>query len=335
MSFFRNPEIRQTLFAHLLLAVALTGTGFWIGREAGFLALAASLLFAAVHFAFTYRRYQKIAALSREIDSILHGKESIDLHEYSEGELAILQSEIYKLTIQLREQADALQKDKVFLADSIADISHQIKTPLTAVNLLVSRLSNPELTEPQKKRLLKEIEMLLSRIDWLISALLKMAKLDAKTANLQQQTVPVAEVIKRAAATLAVPMELREQQLHVSLNGDETFTGDLSWSVEAIANILKNCMDHTPNGGEIHVSAHENAIFTEITISDNGCGIDEKDLPHIFERFYKGRNSSSQNIGIGLALARAIITNQNGTIKAENNPTGGARFTVRLYKGVI
>lgn len=320
---------------HALMTAVFASVGFVFDTVYGLLMLFACLLFSFVHFGFTYRRYQKIASLSQEIDGILHGKESFDLHDYAEGELAILQGEISKLTVQLREQAAALRQDKVFLADSIADISHQIKTPLTAINLLVSRLSNPKLAETQRTRLLKEIEMLLSRIDWLISALLKMAKLDAKTANLQREPVPVAEVIQRAAATLAVPMELREQQLCITMNGNATYTGDLSWSVEAIVNILKNCMDHTPNGGEIRISAQENAIFTEIAISDNGCGIDKDDLPHIFERFYKGRRSGSQNVGIGLALARAIVTNQNGTIKAENNQDGGARFTVRFYKGVL
>lgn len=335
MAFFRNPEINRSFYLHLMMTALFTAAGFLLDAVYGTLMLAACMLFTLLHFLVTYRRYQKIAGLSQVIDDILHGKEAINLHEYAEGELAILWGEISKLTLQLREQAEALRKDKVFLADSIADISHQIRTPLTAVNLLVSRLSNPELTEAQRLRLLKEIEMLLSRIEWLITALLKMAKLDAKTANLQQQTVRVAEVVQRAAETLAIPMELREQQLHINMNGDETYTGDLLWSVEAIANILKNCMDHTPNGGGIRVTALENALYTEISIADNGCGIDQDDLPHVFERFYKGRKSGTQNVGIGLALARMIVTNQNGTIKAENNQDGGARFTVRFYKGVL
>lgn len=276
----------------------------------------------------------KIKGLSQEIDNILNGNEVINLSEYSEGELAILQSEVLKLTIQLREQAGVLQKDKTYLADSIADISHQIRTPLTSINLIIMFLSK-ETTEQRRTELIKELKMLLSRIDWLISALLKMSKLDAGTAHIKQESVSVKELINQAIAPIAIPLELREQQIITQMNGDEYYTGDMSWSVEALENILKNCMEHTPGGGKIVILAHENSIFTEIVITDNGSGIDKDDLPHLFERFYKGINSSDQSVGIGLALARMIITNQNGTIKAENNRDGGAKFTIRFYKGIV
>ncbi|HZW03308.1 MAG TPA: HAMP domain-containing sensor histidine kinase [Anaerolineaceae bacterium] len=335
MSFLRNPEIRQSLTLYLAFSLVLAAAGLALDLVVGLFVFCICATFTALHFYFTYRRYQQIAGLSQISDRILHSDDTGSLIEYSEGELAILQSEISKLTVQLREQAEALRKDRGYLADSIADISHQIRTPLTSINILVSRFSNPEISAAQRSQQIKEIQMLLSRIDWLISALLKIAKLDAGTANLQNQTVNVSELIQRASAALAIPMELREQQLHMDMVGDETYAGDLLWSVEAFANILKNCMEHTPNGGEIHISALENAIFTEIQICDNGCGIDPQDLPHLFERFYKGKNASSQSVGIGLALARMIIANQNGTIKADNNPNGGAQFTVRFYKGIV
>lgn len=335
-SFLRNPEIRRSLGVYLLLTLVITGAGFAFGSvAAGIFALGICLLFSLAHFFFTYQRYRELADLSHEIDSILHGKVAIHLDAYAEGELAILQSEIYKLTVQLREQAEALRQDKVFLADSIADISHQIRTPLTSINLLLSRLAKPELPAEQRMALIKELEMLLSRIDWLIDALLKLAKLDAGMAILQNKPVSVRELVRRAAATIAIPMDLREQQLEIAMNGDETFTGDLAWSVEAVVNILKNCMEHTPERGTISISAQENAIYTEIAIRDNGCGIAPEDLPHLFERFYKGKNASSQSVGIGLALARMIVSSQNGTIKAENNPNGGAKFTIRFYKGAV
>jgi len=335
MDFFRNPQVRRSLALFLLLTLVITGAGFVFGPSYGFPSLGLCVLFTGVHFWITYQRYRQIAAFSHTIDQILHGQEKIHLDQYAEGELAILQSEVSKLTIQLREQAEALRQDKVFLADSIADISHQIRTPLTSINLLVSRLSKPDLAPEHRLEIVQEIKLLLGRIDWLIDALLKMAKLDAGTANLQHKPVSVAELLKRATAAIAIPMDLRGQQLHISMKGDESFTGDLAWSVEAVENILKNCMEHTPNEGAICITAAENAIFTELVISDNGPGIDKDDLPHLFERFYKGKNSSSQSVGIGLALARMIITSQNGTIKAENNPTGGAKFTIRFYKSIV
>lgn len=333
VSFFRNPEIKTSFFIFLLLTLISAGLGFVFDYKTGIYTLAVCLLFSLIHFIITYRRYSKISGLSRQIDSILHGKDSISLDEYSEGELAILSTEVQKLTIRLREQNGALQRDKAYLADSIADISHQIRTPLTSINILLSLLSKRNLHEERRQEIVRELETLLIRIDWLISALLKMSRLDTGTVKFQRKTLSVAELIEQSIVPIAVPMELREQQIEIQMKGDEAYEGDFAWSVEAIGNILKNCMEHIQKGGKIVVEASENPIYTEIVISDNGPGIDKEDLPHLFERFYKGKNSSDQSFGIGLALARMIITSQNGTIKAGNNSGGGARFTVRFYKG--
>jgi signal transduction histidine kinase len=318
-----------------LLAIVFAIAGFVLDTAFGILAVCLSLAFTITHFAVTYQRYRKIAGLSSKIDHILHGDDSINLEDYSEGELAILQNEISKMVVKLREQSDALLREKTYLSDSIADISHQIRTPLTSINLMLSFLSKPDLSNERRLKLVKELEWLLSRIEWLVSTLLKISRFDAGTVTLKRETVPVAELIKRSAALIAIPVELRQQKIDIRMNGGETYTGDLSWSVEAIENILKNCMEHTQNGGTISIDCLENALYTEIVITDNGRGIDKEDLPHMFERFYKGKNSGSQNIGIGLALARMIIINQNGTIKAENNIGGGARFTVRFYKSKV
>jgi signal transduction histidine kinase len=331
VSFFRNSEIKKSIIIYLIAAIVLTGAGFLSGTGTGIFVMVVSVLYTSVHFLITYSRYQKLAGLASEIDSILHGKENIDLKEYTEGELSILQSEILKLTVQFREQSWALKQDKIYLADSIADISHQIRTPLTSINILLSLLSNPDLTGQRRQELIKEMDILLSRIDWLVTVLLKISKLDTGTVKLKSETVYVDELIERAVDPIAIPIELRGQDLVIQIQEGASFKGDLSWSVEAIENILKNCMEHTQKGGKINISAQENSIFTEIIISDNGPGIDLEDLPHLFERFYKGKNSSRQSIGIGLALARMIITNQNGTIKAENRKEGGARFIIRFY----
>jgi signal transduction histidine kinase len=315
-----------------LIAIVFAIVGFFLDTTFGVLAVCLCLVFTIAHFAVTYQRYRKIADLSLKIDGILHGNDSINLDDYSEGELAILQNEILKMLVMLREQSDALLKDKAYLSDSIADISHQIRTPLTSINLLLSFLSKPDLSDERRLKLVKELELLLSRIDWLVSTLLKISRLDAGTVTLRRETVQVSELIKRSVALINIPMELREQKIEIRMNGDETYTGDLSWSVEAIENILKNCMEHTQNGGTISIDCSENALYTEIIISDNGRGIAVEDLPHLFERFYRGKNSGDQNVGIGLALARMIIINENGTIKAENKSVGGAKFTIRFYK---
>lgn len=335
MKLLRNHDVKRSLLLYILLTVFFTVAAAFFNVYFSAYIFVVCIAFTLINIFITYRRYKKISSFSQELDKILHGNETINLSEYSEGELAILQNEVSKLSIQLREQAENLINDKIFLTDAIADISHQIRTPLTSLNLIISFLSKPTLTDERRFSLVKEAETLLTRIDWLISALLKMSKLDSGTANLIKETVDVKNLINRATASIAIPVELREQQLVTHFESEPSFTGDLQWTVEAVENILKNCMEHTPRGGIITVRANENAIYTEIVISDNGVGINKEDLPHLFDRFYKGKNSSSQSFGIGLALARMIIVSQNGTIKAENNPAGGAVFTIRFYKGVV
>ena len=179
----------------------------------------------------------------------------------------------------------------------------------------------------------RELLSMLSRIDWLITTLLKISKLDAGTVQFAQQDIPLRSLIETAAEPLQIPIELRDQKLSIHAEGN--FRGDPSWTEEAVSNIIKNCMEHTPCGGEITVDAVDNALYTQIVIGDTGPGIDKEDLPHIFERFSKGRNSDSGSYGIGLALARMIVISQNGTLKAENNGNGGAKFTHRFFKSIV
>lgn len=333
MKLFRNPEIQKTLFLHILLSGILTGVAFVWDTRFGLLMLAACVLFTSIYLIASYKRYKRIYDLSADINLILHGEKQIALDKYAEGELGILQSEIYKMTVRLREQQQSLKDDKIYLADSLADISHQIKTPLTSINLLVSMLSEPDISVNRKQKLSHELYQLLSRIEWLITALLKISKLDAGAVQFAKETVTLEDLLKKSTSPLLVPMELRSQTLKISADG--MFTGDISWTSEAVTNIVKNCMEHTPENGLIEITAEENALFTEIVITDTGSGISKEDLPHIFERFYKGKGSDDKSFGIGLALARVIITAQNGTVKAENRVSQGAKFTIRFYKGTV
>lgn len=333
MRLFRNLEIRETLLIYGMLTGAAVITAFLWERRFGLLMLGVCAAFLTVYLFVTYRRYRRISEFALELDRILHGDCQVSLERYAEGELAILQSEIYKMTVRMREQQQSLQEDKVYLADSLADISHQIRTPLTSINLLVSLLAEQDLTLKRRQQLSHELYELLSRIEWLITALLKMSRLDAGTAKFKKESISLEELVKRGTAPLLVPLDLRNQTLKVSAEG--TFFGDPSWTCEALTNIVKNCMEYTPEGGRIEINAADNALYSEITISDNGRGIAEEDLPHIFERFYKGKNSGEKSFGIGLALARRIITAQDGTIKAENQMSGGARFTIRFYRGTV
>lgn len=334
MGFFRNPEIRRELLLFAAVTAVCTAVGFLAFGAAGWLVLGAGLALSLAHFAASAMRYRRIRALSCDIDAVLHGSDKVRFGDLREGELAILQSEIHKMTIRLRDAADNLEKDKTFLTDSIADISHQLRTPLTSINLIVTLLSADTVTDARRMELTRELKMLLGRIDWMVESLLKMSKIDAGTALFQTERIQVSELVRRAAEPLAVPIDVRGQRLVCEIGG-ETLYGDFAWMTEAVGNILKNCMEHTPEGGTITVIARETGIFTELTVRDTGPGILPADLPHLFERFYKGENASETSFGIGLALARMIVTAQNGSIKAANAPNGGAVFTMRFYKGTV
>ncbi len=317
----------------IIVAVAGCIAAFFTSNRAGIIATLLSFLLILIHYIGTYERYRKIAELASDIDLILHGDNAITMGDYSEGELGFLHSEIYKMTIRLREQQQKLLSDKVYLADSIADISHQIRTPLTSINLLVQFLSEPNLTDERRQELTHELYRLLSRIEWLITTLLKISKLDAGTVQFKQEKVSMETLINKSCAPLLVPIELRGQELVIRADGD--FYGDVSWTCEAIGNIVKNCMEHTPEGGKIEIETSDNALYTEILIKDSGTGIAKEDMPHIFERFYKGKDSDDNSFGVGLALSRMIITSQKGTVKAENRNPHGAKFSIRFYKGTV
>lgn len=331
---FADPQFRRAGIPALVLTAALSAAGFLFLRPAaGFLLLALGLALIALFTAMTARRYRDISRLIDTIDHVLDDGDAALLSDHSEGELAILESELHKMTIRLREQTFALQKEKIFLTDAIADISHQLRTPLTTINLSMTFLRRDDLSEAERRRHLRMITANLERIDWLVATLLKMARIDAGTAEFQQVDVDLAAMVREAVEPLLVPMELRDQTYRYEAQGGERFRGDHNWTREAIGNILKNCMEHTPQGGTITAQGSENAVFTQLVITDTGPGFRREDLPHLFERFYRGAGSGGQGVGIGLAMARMILHAENGTIKAENAPGGGARFIVRVYKG--
>ena len=275
-----------------------------------------------------------MAELSLRIDRVLHGCDNALITEHNEGELSILESEIRKMTVQLKESADLLRAEKAGLSRAMEDIFHQLRTPLTALNLEAALLVEEDLSYERRVRLTREVRRQLQRVEWLVEALLKMSRIDAGTVEFRKDTVILRELVDKAAEPLSIPMELRGHRLEVTVN-DEAYTGDLAWSAEALGNILKNCMEHTPAGGTISVEAEETALYTQITIWDDGPGFVKEDIPHLFERIYKGKNAGSESIGIGLALARMIAAEQGGTITADNPAEGGARFVIRFYKSVI
>lgn len=336
MSYLRNVEIKKEIIICCIAMFAGMILGYLTGGLSTVIVVALiEGFFICFHFLSSYYRYRRISELSEEINRFLHGHEDLQIGKQTEGELSVLENEIQKMVLRLQNQADLLKQDKVYLSNSIADISHQIRTPLTSVNLIVSRLSVAELSEKNRRKLVKELESILVHIDWLIQALLTISKLDAGTISMKHETVSVRELIRQVESALEIPMELKEQKLEVYCEEEVTYLGDLKWFKEALLNILKNCTEHTPEQGCIWIEASENTLYTEIIVRDNGPGIAPEDLPHLFERFYKGKNSSDKSIGIGLALARMIVAEQNGSLTAENDRRGGARFVIRFYKSIV
>ena len=332
MKFFRNKEIQMELVLFLASGGILTlVSAFWL-REKAAAVFFSSIVLLAVHLGMTAKRYRQIETLADEVAHFLHGFSEISFSGEEEGELSILETEIGKMVRKLRAQTEALQRDKSYLADSIADISHQLRTPLTSLNLIVSRLKGSANEPEVRKQYIREMETLLVHVDWLVETLLKISRLDAGIVPMKSEPISVAELLEQAAEGVQVPMELRGQKLICDIKKEVSVSGDFPWMKEALMNVMKNCMEHTPEKGEIEITAEDNPLYVEIRIGDNGPGICEQDLPHLFERFYRGRTSAENSIGIGLALANSIICEQGGVITAENRKTGGAEFIIRFYK---
>jgi signal transduction histidine kinase len=284
-------------------------------------------------------RYQRavsaqVADLSAYLRRIDAGDYSLDVRDNGEGSFSLLKNDLYKVTVRLREQAELLQKDKTALSNLIADISHQIKTPLTSLGVLADLLAEDP-PEADRRVFVERLRAQLGRIQWLVGALLKLARLDAGTAAFKSELVDVRRLIEKALEPLHIPLEIKDQRLEVHGDDGASFTGDLDWSAEALTNVIKNCVEHTPEGGRIEISFGANAMYAEIIVSDEGEGIASRDMPNIFNRFYRGENAGDKGVGIGLALAKAIFTAQGGDISVHSQRGMGTSFEIRFFRGVV
>lgn len=311
--------------AGLLLRLLLAGVGLVGLLCAGFVLLLV--------------RYQRavaaqVAGLSAYLCQLDAGDYALDVRDNGEGSFSLLKNDLYKVTVRLREQAEMLQKDKTALSNLITDISHQIKTPLTSLGVLADLLAEDP-PEADRRAFVERLRAQLGRIQWLVTALLKLARLDAGTAAFKSEPVEVRRLIERALEPLQIPLEIKKQHLEVHGDADASYTGDLNWSAEALTNVVKNCVEHTPEGGKIEIAYTTNALYAEITVSDNGEGIASADLPNIFNRFYRGTNAAQNSVGIGLALAKAIFTAQGGDITVRSQRGVGTSFAIRVFRGVV
>ena len=275
--------------------------------------------------------YNKIKKLSIYANDILNNKYNMDIREYSEGDISNLKNDLYKMTIKLKEQNELSLKDKIYLQDTLSDISHQLKTPLTSMYVINELLYDDKLDKSLKKELLNKSKKGLERIEWLITSLLKMSRLDSGSEKLILENVKLINIINKTIEPIRIPLELKNINLNVSCSNDIKVNVDVNWTTEALINILKNAMEHTLENGNINIVCSDNPLYTMISISDDGCGISKKDLPHIFERFYKGM-SNKESIGIGLNMSKKIIENENGNISVKSKENEGTTFIIKLFK---
>lgn len=331
----RDPEVRSQLILHCLLTILAVIPVFTLSIPSALILLGFSLAVLCVSLYQHWKRSRKISQLCDSIDDILHGKEQVELSSFEEGELNILITEIQKMTIRLREQNAVLHQNHIYLKESMEDISHQLRTPLTSMHLLLGMLRSPELSHKERMEYLQELYGLAARMQWLIETLLNLSRLEAGAVHFRQETVHCRTLIRAALEPVAVAIELKGITVDVQINGSPEFTGDLQYCTEAVCNLLKNCMEHTPENGRITITAQENPIYTQLCITDTGSGIRQEDLPHIFERFYRSSDFAKSGYGIGLAFARKVIAKQNGSLQVRNAKTGGAEFDLRIYKTVV
>lgn len=269
---------------------------------------------------------ERILELTEYLEKVNTGQDGVLL---TEGEDAVskLQDEIYKTVTELYQTREAALLARQSLAENLDNIAHQIKTPITAISLSVQTMS--QTPSPAQ---LKEIRKQLSRLTYLEESLLLLARIDAGTLFLKKEEVDVFTVLYLAAENLQELFRKAGVSVSIPESGETLITADMDWTMEAVMNLMKNCMEHTPPGGTVSCSYEENPLYVQIRIWDNGTGFDKEEIPRLFERFYRGKNAKAGSIGIGLSLVKAIVERQNGTVAAENSAEGGACFTIRFYR---
>ena len=302
----------------------ITGTLVWILICIGIL---------LIFICYQKQRNHKIQELVDYIRKIEHGIYRIEIEENDEGELSRLQNELYKITVMLRESSELAGQQKKALADSVSDISHQLKTPLTSCLVLLDNLSESEnMTEETRRRFLSEITGQLTSVSWLVQVLLKLSRLDAGVVELKEEEVSVSALIRGAVEKVGLLAEWKQIDIQVMGEEEPCIKGDRHWLEEALVNLIKNAIEHSPEDSEIRIQVEDNQVYTCIHVRDFGSGISYEDQKHIFERFYRSADAGEDSVGIGLALAQEIMKRQNGYLTVESEPGQGTTFYMKFLK---
>lgn len=286
-----------------------------------------SLIFLFLRF--NAKKDREINKITKCLEEINKRNYKIDIEEMSEDELSILKNELYKVTIKLKEDAQNSKQAKKDLKDTLADISHQLKTPITSILIILDNIiDNPDMDKNTREDFIRDIKRELLNMNFLALNLLKLSKLDSNTVHFIKKEVFLDEIVTSSIKNIAPLCDLKNITIIKNLEPGIKINCDLNWQVEAITNILKNCVEHSKENSKIDITTATNKVYHSIKIRDYGTGISKKDLPHIFERFYKGESSSSNSIGIGLSLAQKIIESNDGLINVETGPDG-TTFTIK------
>ena len=286
-----------------------------------------------IFYLYDKNKSKKIKEITKMISKINNRQFDIDINDFNEGELSILKNEISKTTTMLRQVADNSVKNKLNLKDSLGDISHQLKTPLTSITIMIDNiLDSPDMDEKTRKKFLINIKREILNINFLVMSLLKLSKFDANVVKFNKESVYLKDIIIESIKNVSMIKELKNITIKVSGDDNIKLLCDFKWQVESITNILKNSIEHTSEYGTVEVNYSENKLYTRILIKDNGKGIDSDDLPHIFDRFYKGKNGSDDSFGIGLSLSKTIIEKEGGSITVKSTPNIGTIFTIKYLK---
>lgn len=281
---------------------------------------------------YNHHKDQEIKSITKLIEQINQKNYQLDIDNNSEGELSFLQNEVYKTTIMLKEQAENAQQDKIVLKESLANISHQLKTPLTSILIMLDNiLDNPNMTIQTREKFIIQIRREITNINFLVQNILKLSMFDANVIHLLPQEIKLDTIINEAIKNLASLCDLRNIKINYQNNQNIKISCDLKWQIEAITNILKNCIEHSSKDSVVDIMTNENKMYKEIIIQDYGQGINQKDLYHLFDRYYKGSNFLPESNGIGISLAKEIIDHSNGIILVSSVVNEGTTFKIRYY----
>ena len=295
--------------------------------------IAGGIAVTSVLLSYNKKREEKISDINSYIGKVNRGNYELKIEENGEDELTKLRNELYKTTVLLRETAENSEKEKTNLSNSLTDISHQLKTPLTSIRIMIDNIqNNPDMDEKTRNEFIEDISKQIDWISSLVISLLKLAKFDAGSIVMRDEEINVKKLIQNIISNLAILIDIKDIKIEENISEQITLFADYNWQIEALTNIIKNCVEHSFDGGKIKIEAESNSVFTKIIITDEGEGIEKKDLNRIFERFYKSAKSSENSIGIGLALAKTIIEKERGYIKVESEVGKGTKFEIKYLK---